>query len=209
MFSILTPIAKLSSKLPLVELRWSVMGDRLPADHNYRLYSALIERSPALKDVAWQLGTIAGTPDREGWIRIGSESSLTVRCALEDLGWFDRLDRQVLRVGRSVLRLGEMTGGTIQPCLRLRSRIVTIKANYRGQVSPFEFGVALGKQLADRSIRSVPILGDRMALRIKDKNIVGYAVAFENLSPHESIMLQTEGLGGRRRMGCGVFRHDG
>jgi hypothetical protein len=39
----------------IVEMRWAVMGDRIPSEHGYRLYSALIEKQPQLKQVDWQL----------------------------------------------------------------------------------------------------------------------------------------------------------
>lgn len=84
----------------LIEVEWVVLGDRLPADHNYRLYSALVER---------------------------------------------------------------------------------------------------------QGIFTLPRCGDRQSLRIKDRQIVGYCIAFENLRPEESICLQQQGIGGRRKMGCGVF----
>ena len=35
--------------------------------------------------------------------------------------------------------------------------------------------------------------------------MIGYALRVFGLTAEESIRLQEEGLGGRRRMGCGVF----
>ena len=72
-----------------VEMRWAVMGDRLPADHNYLLYSALVKLRPQLKNVEWQLGTVVGIPDSRGWIRLGGKSHLMVRCNLANLEDFD------------------------------------------------------------------------------------------------------------------------
>ena len=48
-------------------------------------------------------------------------------------------------------------------------------------------------------------LNKRRTLRIKDKEVVGYEVLVESLTAAESIALQEAGLGGRRRMGCGIF----
>ncbi len=45
----------------------------------------------------------------------------------------------------------------------------------------------------------------RRVLRIRDKRVVGYALRVKRLTAEESIQLQQRGLGGRRRMGCGVF----
>ena len=45
----------------------------------------------------------------------------------------------------------------------------------------------------------------RRALRIKDQTHVGYSLLVEGLSAEESIRLQEQGLGGRRKLGCGLF----
>ena len=185
-------------------MRWSVMGDRLPADHGYRLYSALVERCPQLKNLEWQLGTVNGIPDAKGWVKLGRQSQLLVRCDLADLNAFE-LDGQILRVGQSFLQFGEGVGHSLEPCENLRSRIVTINAAYRCHVSEFEFGVALGKQLQRAGIETMPTLGDRCTLRIKDTTVVGYGIQFEGLKPQESLYLQRHGLGGRRRLGAGMF----
>ena len=188
-----------------VELRWSVMGDRISSDHNYRLYSALIEQIPNLKELDWQLGTITGVPDNKGWIKLGRKSTLSIRCMVNLIPVFGILDNQILRIGQSLIQLGEMQGSTLSCVPNLSTRIATIRIQNDFRVDPFEFGVAIGKQLANKGIKCIPILGDRCTLKIKDCVVVGYGLRFEKLEPLESMILQTQGLGGRRRMGCGVF----
>jgi CRISPR-associated protein Cas6 len=182
-----------------------VQGDRIPADHGYRLYSALVERLPGLKELGWSLKTINGIPDRQGWVQLGSESWLGVRTELANLELFGSLDGQVLRVGKALVQLGTLTGASLQPCPSLEARLVTIKAQYQDQVSPFEFGIALGKALERLGVQAMPVLGERKTLRIKDAAVVGYGVSFADLSPEASLTLQRQGLGGRQRLGCGYF----
>lgn len=188
-----------------VELRWAVGGDRLPADHNYRLYSALIDKLPALKDINWQLGTITGFPDNKGWITLGRDSYLMVRVQFCDLGLLSQLDQKYLRVGKSLIELGISEGESLKPQDSLSSRIVTVKSMDQCRVAPFIFGVSVGKKLAELGINSVPELGERKSLRIKDCQIVGYTVMFPTLRAEESLLLQAYGIGGRRKMGAGVF----
>lgn len=189
----------------IVELRWPVMGDRLPADHNYRLYSAMIQQEPELKNIDWQLLTITGIPDGNGWIKLGRQSRLGIRCPLQELHRFTALDNQIIRIGQNLLELGESCGEAISPSQSLQCRVVTIKTGYTCRVNEFQFGVAVGKQLQSMGIHSMPHLGDRKALKIKNNMVVGYSIRFEDLRPEESMLLQTKGIGGRRRLGCGVF----
>jgi CRISPR-associated protein Cas6 len=42
-------------------------------------------------------------------------------------------------------------------------------------------------------------------VRVTNRRIVGFALRVTALNVDESLRLQAQGLGGRRRMGCGVF----
>jgi CRISPR-associated endonuclease/helicase Cas3 len=42
-------------------------------------------------------------------------------------------------------------------------------------------------------------------LRIRDREIVGFALHVDGLGATDSLRLQATGIGGRRRFGCGVF----
>jgi CRISPR-associated protein Cas6 len=48
-------------------------------------------------------------------------------------------------------------------------------------------------------------LGKRRTLRIRNKEVVGYEVVLGKLAAEESLLVQSAGLGGRRRFGCGIF----
>jgi len=43
------------------------------------------------------------------------------------------------------------------------------------------------------------------ALKIREKNVLGYGVVVEGLKEEDSIKLQVLGLGGRKHFGCGWF----
>ena len=187
-----------------VEMRWQVFGDRLPADHCYRLYSALSRYEPKFKKVEFQLNTIAGIPDRQGWVKLGSQSELVIRCAVENIPLFN-FDNQVVRVGDSLIQFKQGQGGTLSPKVNLRSRIVTIKSAARDAITEFDFGVSLGRQLGFLGIKAIPQLGKRQVVEIKHVMVVGFEVYFEGLLSEDSFTLQRYGLGGRRKMGCGVF----
>ena len=45
----------------------------------------------------------------------------------------------------------------------------------------------------------------RRAMRVKSVTLTGYGVILDNLSERDSLLIQESGLGGKRRMGCGLF----
>lgn len=181
------------------------MGDRIPSDHNYRLYSALVQRSPELKKFEWQLMTITGVPSGDGWIKLGRLSELGVRCHVSELHHFAMLDKQVIRVGQSLLQLGESCGKSVEISDVLQCRVATIKTGYTCRVNEFQFGVALGKQMQLMGIDAIPELGERKALKIKETTVIGFSLKFCQLKPKDAAVLLVQGVGGRRKIGCGVF----
>jgi len=81
--------------------------------------------------------------------------------------------------------------------------MVTIKDST--ELEPFKD--AVGRQLAELSITNETVeVGSRKIVTIDSYKIVGFSLRVTGLSPRYSIKLQEEGLGGRRRMGCGIFR---
>jgi CRISPR-associated protein Cas6 len=89
----------------------------------------------------------------------------------------------------------------LRPVSILRSRVVTIK----GFMQDVGFLAAAERQLVALGVKGTLRLGERRTVRVKDKQVVGYAVFVDELDAESSIRLQERGLGGRRHMGCGVF----
>jgi len=64
-------------------------------------------------------------------------------------------------------------------------------------------------QLAFRLARDFPwgtfrILRPR-TIRMEGRQLLGFELAVRNLAPQASLLLQSQGLGGRRALGCGLF----
>ena len=111
------------------------------------------------------------------------------------------------------LRVGVSETRALVPADTLHCRIATTK---NGDDSA-RFDAEIARQLAALGIQGkvfrVPKDSkgsdgrdpSRRIFRVKSKRIVGYSVLATELTAEESILLQERGLGGRRRMGCGVF----
>jgi CRISPR-associated protein Cas6 len=73
----------------------------------------------------------------------------------------------------------------------------------RGKASLVEQRQAAEANTGKKSGTRSPFL--RRTIRIRDKEVVGFALRVEELTAEESILLQEKGIGGRRRFGCGIF----
>jgi CRISPR-associated protein Cas6 len=148
-------------------------------------------------------------------------SRLTLRLPSDRITTILPLAGKRLKLGLDHLRVGVPEVRALRPAARLQSRLVVIK----GFLDPQPFLEAAQRQLRDLGIQASPTLVPRRdirsvegrasqkersvfvrrTLRIRDKEIVGYAVEVSGLTSEESVRLQECGLGGRRRFGCGLF----
>jgi CRISPR-associated protein Cas6 len=82
----------------------------------------------------------------------------------------------------------------------------------KGYQEPTAFIEAVSRQLETLEIKGRAVIPfstegeiERKTIKIKRFTVVGFALAIFDLSEEDSIKLQIHGLGGKRRMGCGVF----
>ena len=201
----------------IVNLSFPVRGTTLPSDQNYRLYAALCKQCPPLHELSgFALNTISGIPNQSGQIQLTSKSRLLLRLPVEAIAIVYSLTGQQLEIGGHAIQLGNPELQTLKPVDSLQARLVTIK----GYHEPSSFLVAAQRQLEALDINAnigIPAntQGEpkRLTLKINKENepenrsytIIGFSVVVSDLKPEDSIKLQIQGLGGKRRLGCGVF----
>jgi CRISPR-associated protein Cas6 len=205
-----TPGAGLAM-LPYVELSFGVIGETLPADHGYGLYGAIAHLCPKIHEQEGiSISTISGEPDRQGKIYLSKSSRLRIRLPYEVdiIAQILPLAGQTLKIGTHSIQLGIPQIFQLRPFDKLRSRIVTIKKFQE----PEPFLEAVKRQMDTLAIQGnafIPLNEEgqplRKAIKIKQYSVVGFGLVVTDLSDEDSIKLQTNGLGGKRRMGCGVF----
>ncbi|MDX2216857.1 MAG: type I-MYXAN CRISPR-associated protein Cas6/Cmx6 [Oculatellaceae cyanobacterium bins.114] len=197
--------------LPYVKLSFGVIGQTLPADHGYGLYSAIAHLCPDIHEQEGvSIQTISGEPDKQGKIYLSRQSQLRIRLPYEPekIALVLPLAGQRLVIGSHAIQLGIPQIHALRPVDKLRSRIVTIKKFQE----PEPFLEAAQRQLDALGIQGnlfIPLneAGEpnRKAIKIKTYSVIGFSLAIMGLSDEDSIKLQATGLGGKHRMGCGIF----
>ena len=159
------------------------------------------------------LHTVRGVRTDNGRLLIGPNAQLGLRLPSDLLPRCLKLAGESLDLDGCRLRVGVGETRSLTPSATLRCRIATTK---NGD-DPMRFDAEIARQSAALGIRGklfrVPNLSgrndgrdtSRRIFRVKNKRVVGYTVLATELTAEESILLQERGLGGRRRMGCGVF----
>jgi len=210
----------------IVDMQFQLHGNLIPADHAFWLFSAISHLIPDLhRNDEVGIHNITGQMVGNRTVAINNKHSfLTIRLPSERIGQFLPLAGKILRLGGHEIRVGVPYIHALVPSVRLYSRIVIIK----GFMEPAPFLEAARRQLKAMGIKAEPDLVSqphiaqanqnkptgthspylRRTIQIHGREVVGFALKMEQLTEEESIQLQEQGVGGRRRFGCGVFIQD-
>lgn len=207
----------------IVDVSFRIIGESVPLDHGYALYGSLSRMFPAWHEAAWlAIHPLNGFVAKDVLV-LSRYSRLRLRLPLERLPEVIMLAGKRLRIEdgarRGEIQIGIPEVYPLLPSPTLHARCVTIKVSEvegtGAEPDRLMFLASAEKQLAERSIKGAIWIDDRRdesgrersrrVLHIKDRTIVGYAVTVRELSDEDSLKLQESGLGGRKRMGCGVF----
>ena len=191
----------------LIDIFFGVRGSRVSADHGYALYGALA-RVLETPENSWfhqldQVGLhlLRGAYDRRGRLLLGPRARFGLRLPAALIPKVLSLAGKRLMIGGDALRIGVPHVQALRPAPVLAARLVTTR---NGQ-DERRFDLEIARQLSGLGVTVSAIRGRRRVVRIKDKTVVGYGVRVAGLNAAESLRLQEHGLGGRRKMGCGVF----
>lgn len=198
-----------NSNNPYIDLSFQILGDTLPADHGYGLYAALTHWNEVIHNLeGLSIQTITGIPDKKGKIYLTEKSQLRMRLPYEQVPLVYGLAGKTLTIGKHTIRLGIPQIYLLRPTANLLSRLVVIK----GYQEPENFLQATLRQLENLGIEGTVIIpineegnAERKTIKIKQFTVVGFKLGIFDLSDEDSLKLQIHGLGGKRRMGCGIF----
>ncbi|ACB50543.1 hypothetical protein cce_1193 [Crocosphaera subtropica ATCC 51142] len=206
-----------------LEIQCSVRGKTLPADHGYALYSAIKhickEQQPLLLDnnnlsSEILLSSIPGVPDKNGLVYLNNKSRFRFRCPAEQATqWYRFLQNQVFDIRGHLIRLVQPRLTLPETSNVLKARLVTFRLEkWNSQEAPFHFLESCQKALERIEVNGQAFIdsnyqGDLAlrAIKIREKNVLGYGVVVEGLNEDDSLKLQGLGLGGRKHFGCGWF----
>lgn len=189
----------------IIDIRWPIcLPCHIPIQHEYQLLGALSHFIPRLHhDAGVAIHSIRGIASEPGMLELKRSSALTIRCEPNLIPSLLSLSGKSLSLGRFSIRLGVPQLFALRGVHKLASNFVTIK----GFMEPDAFLGAARRQLSSLSVSDSAHVdvGDRKVRHIKGNVIIGFQVTVSGLNDQESLAIQAAGIGGRRRLGAGIF----
>lgn len=196
-----------------IDLAFPIHGQTIPRDHGYALYGAISRLISGVHGANWiAIHGIAGKLAAPKELTLEPMGMLRIRVPTERLGSLLVLAGATMDVAGRRVRVGAPTIHALTPAAALDARLVVIR--FTGGISkPFDreafdkrFVAEAHRQLAEHQIRGDLELCGRQSLSVGAQRVIGHSVRVQGLSSEDSLKLQIHGLGGKRTMGCGVFR---
>jgi len=190
-----------------------IEGQSIGVDHAHPLYGGICRIIPEFHEynsigIFGINGKLGGVSSKR--LNIDAESILRVRIPLDLSRSIYKLAGKTLQIHQDKIYLGIPELELIVPSQSLEARLVTIK----GFQDASTFETAVQNHLARLEIVGKVRVLTRTdgqprcrTVKIHNKKVVGFAVRVDGLSDRDSLILQQQGIGGRRKMGCGLFAH--
>lgn len=191
-----------------VDLFFRVEGHVCDVDHGYTLFSAIsqcVDRPPDHlifhQNTKVGLHRLRGQYLGRGKLRLGAGAFFGLRLPRSRVADALILSGKTLTLNKDSIKVGTVFTRELIPASTLYAHMVTTR---NGETAE-RFLTEIQRQCDALAICGRIDPGPRRIFTIKGKKIVGFALLVSELSAEESLRLQEKGLGGRRRMGCGVF----
>lgn len=186
---------------PMIDVVFDVAGTSLPAEHVFGLWRAALSWLPWLEGEAGAgIHRLRTAPTGYGVVLLARRAKLALRVPERRVGDTLALSGATLDVDGSLLAVGAAVARPLQPWATLHARQVAAGS---GAEAAFQDEVAAA--LRARGITCPFITGRRQIVTAGAREIVGFSLVLHGLTPEGSLRMQTEGMGGDRGLGCGIF----
>ncbi len=196
----------------VADLHFRVVCRRLPSDHAWHLYRALVEILPWLDDEPLAaIHSIHGAESGSGWMRpqggrdeihLSRRARLRLRLPKQRFDDARALVGATLDAGGYEIAVGAAAVHPLSRETTLFTRRLAAPA-HGGEHAFLERAASLLRQkgIVARKMMS----GRRRVVRVPDGDIVVSSLMVGGLTFDETVRLQQQGLGDGQKLGCGIF----
>jgi CRISPR-associated protein Cas6 len=186
--------------MDMVDVAFSLRGGTIPADHGWRLFQLLAERLDWLADEPDAgVHPIRGSRAVAGEIFLGARARLMLRLPRERAQQSFALSGARFDLGNNI-EVGSAHLRTLFAHGTLYSQFVTT-----GTPDEARFQRDVSTELERAGIGCKIICGRIRRAQTQGAETVGFSLMLHELSSEHSLRMQAAGLGGGRKLGCGLF----
>lgn len=187
----------------IIDLQFHLSGQTIPVDHGYTLFSAVSRCLPEFHQAQnVRLALIRGRYIGDGLLQLLPGSRVIFRLSSDKAALYINLAGKNFDLDGHKIRVGVPSSQGLVPATALYAHLVTTKNGLDQE----RFEAEIRRQLDAQGCQGRMTIGKRRTFSIHAKKVVGYSLLVSELTAEESFILQEQGLGGRRKMGCGFFQ---
>lgn len=185
----------------VTDVQFDIRGTLLPIDHGQALFTELARLLPWFSDE--QLGGIhpvSGADTGHGELILNRRTKLIIRVASAHVPELLALSGKTIHVAGHKLEIG---AGKVRPL----SRHTPLFAHcvVTGSEDELDFANDIIHLLDEMKIDSRFICGKRQSIQTQDGKVSGFSLMLHGLPIEHSFLVQQQGLGKYRKIGCGIF----
>ncbi len=185
----------------VTDVQFALEGKELPQDHGLLLYRALRELAPWIADEELLgIHPIQGADVGGGRLMLNRRARLVIRAPRARVQDVLELSGRSFELAGQRFAIGE---GKLRPLTLhtpLYAHLVTT-----GSADEKAFAADIIRLLDELGIDSRFICGKRQALTTEQGTEYGYSLMLHGLPIEHAILIQQQGLGSHRKLGCGLF----
>lgn len=185
----------------MIDVQFALKGEVLPRDHGYQLFLALAKLAPWIAEEG-RLGIhpIQGADVGGGKLMLNRRAKLVIRAPRDRVDALMKLSGQSFELAGGTFAIG---AGKLRPLTMhtpLYAHVVTT-----GSADEKAFAADVIRLLDELKIDSRFICGKRQTLTTEHGMEFGYSLMLHGLPIEHAILIQQQGLGTNRKLGCGIF----
>jgi CRISPR-associated protein Cas6 len=184
-----------------VDVVFGIVGMTLPADYSFALMREVVRCLPWLEDEPEAgIHPVRGAATDYGVVLLPRRAKLALRLPERRAADSMALAGQQLAIAGRMLRVLGGSVRRLRPWGALYAELVASEGE-----GERHFLERVASRLEALETPAQPVCGRRRTLRTDAGEIAGFSLLLHALEPEHSIRLQRVGIGGSRKLGCGIF----
>jgi len=185
----------------VTDVQFELKGRALPKDHGYALFLELARLLPWIADEeTLGIHPVHGADTGLGELVLSRRTRLVIRTPIDRVEEIMQLSGKTIHIAGEPLQIGAAKTRPLTLHTPLYAHCVTT-----GSDDETVFAADIIRLLDEMHIDTRFICGRRQSITTANGVVSGYSLMLHGLPVEHAVQIQVSGLGGNRKLGCGIF----